>query len=47
MIIQTNYKDALQLPIFEIISQAAQALNIEVYVIGGFVRVIVILGNIV
>lgn len=38
MIIQTNYKDALQLPIFEIISQAAQALNIEVYVIGGFVR---------
>src|SRR5690554_2351459 len=38
MIIQTNYKDALQLPIFEIISQAAQALNLEVYVIGGFVR---------
>ncbi|MDN3672343.1 HD domain-containing protein [Flavobacterium branchiarum] len=33
-----NYKDALQNKIFEIISQASQELNVESYVIGGFVR---------
>lgn len=38
MIVSTNYKDALQLPIFEIISQAAAELGVEVYVIGGYVR---------
>ena len=33
-----NYKEALNLPIFKIISKSAQQLNIESYVIGGFVR---------
>jgi putative nucleotidyltransferase with HDIG domain len=33
-----NYKDALQHPIFKIISQSSQELNQESYVIGGFVR---------
>ncbi|HLW62412.1 MAG TPA: HD domain-containing protein [Flavobacterium sp.] len=38
MIIATQYKEALQLPVFKIISQAAKELNVEVYVIGGYVR---------
>ncbi len=33
-----NYKKALNNKIFEIISQASQELNVESYVIGGFVR---------
>lgn len=33
-----TYKEALQHPIFEIITQAAANLNVEAYVIGGFVR---------
>jgi poly(A) polymerase len=33
-----NYKEALQNKIFEVISQASQELTIESYVIGGFVR---------
>ncbi len=33
-----NYKSALQNPIFKIISQASQELNVDSYVIGGFVR---------
>ena len=33
-----NYKSALNNPIFNIITQASQELNIESYVIGGFVR---------
>jgi len=33
-----NYKSALDNKIFEVISQASQELNIESYVIGGFVR---------
>jgi putative nucleotidyltransferase with HDIG domain len=33
-----NYKEALNKKIFEVISQASQELNIESYVIGGFVR---------
>jgi tRNA nucleotidyltransferase (CCA-adding enzyme) len=33
-----NYKTALNNKIFEVISQASQKLNIETYVIGGFVR---------
>ncbi|GEL11403.1 tRNA nucleotidyltransferase (CCA-adding enzyme) [Flavobacterium glycines] len=33
-----NYKESLHHPIFKIISQAAQELNIDSYVIGGFVR---------
>ncbi|WP_439554216.1 CCA tRNA nucleotidyltransferase [Flavobacterium macrobrachii] len=33
-----NYKQALNNPIFEIISKASQELNLESYVIGGFVR---------
>jgi len=36
--IQTNYKTALQHKIFGIISQASQELNVDSYVIGGFVR---------
>ena len=38
MIIQNEYKEALKSPIFDIISQAAQELNMPCYVIGGFVR---------
>ncbi|MFI0491324.1 MAG: tRNA nucleotidyltransferase, partial [Flavobacterium sp.] len=33
-----NYKSALHNKIFEVISQASQELNIDSYVIGGFVR---------
>jgi putative nucleotidyltransferase with HDIG domain len=33
-----NYKEALQNTIFKIISESAEELNIESYVIGGFVR---------
>jgi tRNA nucleotidyltransferase (CCA-adding enzyme) len=33
-----NYKEALKNKIFEVISQASQELNVESYVIGGFVR---------
>jgi putative nucleotidyltransferase with HDIG domain len=33
-----NYKEALNNKIFEVISQASRELNIESYVIGGFVR---------
>ncbi len=33
-----NYKKALQNPIFKIISQSAKDLNVDAYVIGGFVR---------
>ena len=33
-----NYKSALKHPIFKIISQASENLNLESYVIGGFVR---------
>lgn len=33
-----NYKSALNNKIFEVVSQASQELNIESYVIGGFVR---------
>jgi len=33
-----NYKQALHNPIFEIISRAAQEIGVESYVIGGFVR---------
>ena len=35
---KTNYKEALQNPIFDYIAKAAQELNVETYVIGGFVR---------
>ena len=33
-----NYKQHLEHKIFEIISQAANQLNVDTYVIGGFVR---------
>lgn len=33
-----NYKDSLHNPIFKIISQASQELQVDSYVIGGFVR---------
>ncbi len=33
-----NYSDALQLPIFELVAKAAVELDVEVYVIGGYVR---------
>uniref|UniRef100_UPI00404B1F14 CCA tRNA nucleotidyltransferase n=1 Tax=Flavobacterium sp. TaxID=239 RepID=UPI00404B1F14 len=36
--IKNNYKKALSNPIFEIISKAGKELNLECYVIGGFVR---------
>ena len=35
---ENRYKDALAHPIFEYISKAAFNLNVETYVIGGFVR---------
>ncbi len=38
MAIKKNYSKALQHPIFEFVSKAAHELNIESYVIGGFVR---------
>ena len=38
MSIQTSYKEALHNKIFEVISQASQELNVDSYVIGGFVR---------
>ncbi len=38
MNIKTSYKEALNNKIFEVISQASQELNVESYVIGGFVR---------
>ncbi|WP_053971599.1 CCA tRNA nucleotidyltransferase [Mangrovimonas sp. ST2L15] len=33
-----NYKEAIQHPIFQIISESAQTLGLDSYVIGGFVR---------
>ncbi len=33
-----NYKEALKDPVFNMISQAAQNINVDAYVIGGFVR---------
>jgi tRNA nucleotidyltransferase (CCA-adding enzyme) len=38
MSITTSYKEALHNKIFEVISQASQQLNVDSYVIGGFVR---------
>ena len=38
MSIKTSYKESLNNKIFEVISQASQELNLESYVIGGFVR---------
>ena len=38
MAISKNYKESLQNKIFEVISQASQELNVDSYVIGGFVR---------
>lgn len=35
---QNNYSSALSLPIFELISSVADEMNIETFVIGGFVR---------
>lgn len=40
-----NYKQHLDSPIFDIISQAAQELNLECYVIGGYVRDILLERN--
>ena len=40
-----NYKQHLENKIFKIISQAAQELNLECYVIGGFVRDILLYRN--
>ena len=35
---QSNYKEALELKIFEVIAMASETLHLESYVIGGFVR---------
>ncbi len=35
---QENYKEAISQPIFETISEAAETLNLDTYVIGGYVR---------
>ncbi|HRB72745.1 MULTISPECIES: CCA tRNA nucleotidyltransferase [Flavobacterium] len=42
---QDSYKEALQSKIFEIISDAAKELNVESYVIGGFVRDLILERN--
>ncbi len=36
--VKTNYKEALENPVFKIISSSAKELDIDCYVIGGFVR---------
>lgn len=41
----TNYKEALNSKIFEVISQASQELNVDSYVIGGFVRDLILNRN--
>jgi tRNA nucleotidyltransferase/poly(A) polymerase len=33
-----NYKEALQHPVFKIIAKSVEELELEAYVIGGFVR---------
>jgi tRNA nucleotidyltransferase (CCA-adding enzyme) len=38
MSITTSYKEAFHNKIFEVISQASTELNVDSYVIGGFVR---------
>ena len=38
MVVKLNYKEALRHPIFEVVSKASEALGISGYVIGGFVR---------
>ncbi|NNM23256.1 MAG: tRNA nucleotidyltransferase, partial [Flavobacteriaceae bacterium] len=38
MSVTPNYKNALDLPIFNTISKAASNLDLETYVIGGYVR---------
>lgn len=38
MQILENYKTAIQHPVFKFITQAAEELNVDAYVIGGFVR---------
>ena len=38
MSITTSYQDALAHPIFNFISKASAQLQVETYVIGGFVR---------
>ena len=40
-----NYKDALNLKIFEVIAQASADLGLESYVIGGFVRDLILERN--
>ena len=40
-----NYKQHLEDKIFTIVSQAAEQLNLECYVIGGFVRDILLNRN--
>ncbi|THF51598.1 HD domain-containing protein [Flavobacterium supellecticarium] len=42
---QTSYKEALQSKIFEIISRAAKELQVDSYVIGGFVRDLILERN--
>jgi putative nucleotidyltransferase with HDIG domain len=43
MNIKTSYKEFLNNKIFQVISQASQELNIESYVIGGFVRDLILI----
>ena len=38
MQILENYQSAIQHPVFKFITQAAANLNVDAYVIGGFVR---------
>ncbi len=45
MTIKTSYKEALNNKIFETISNASQELNLESYVIGGFVRDLILERN--
>ncbi|HMI06361.1 MAG TPA: hypothetical protein VK528_02350, partial [Flavobacterium sp.] len=42
---KTNYKEALNNKIFEVISQASAELGVDSYVIGGFVRDLILQRN--
>lgn len=46
MMQSSNYKQALEDPIFQIITQAAQELKVDAYVIGGYVRDFILQRNV-
>src|SRR5690554_5056390 len=46
MMQSSNYKQALEDPIFQIITQAAQELKVDAYVIGSYVRDFILQRNV-